>query len=82
MTERDYQRYWKRITHYGFTPEEAFSAPPNKPLWMVRLESEEGRDFKTIVNGWRACGGSLSGLALSIGVSKDAVCYHVRKLVL
>jgi len=70
------------VAHYGFTPEEAFTAPPNKPLWMIRLESEEGCNFAEVVNRWRKCGGTLADLARSVGVHKDTVSYHVRKMMI
>lgn len=48
MTDAEFSRYDARVRYYGFTPEEAFHCPPNKPLWMYRLEKREGMSFEDI----------------------------------
>ena len=80
MTETDYQRYWKRVARYGFTPEEAFACPRRKPLWMFRVEQEEGVAFAEFIRRELRCRVSLRQIALSIGVHKDTLYHHVRKL--
>lgn len=80
MTEKEYQRYWRRVKRYGFTEEEAYLCPPNTPLWMYRLEIEESLPFKSIVAREIKCGCSCSDIAASIGI-KSATLYHwIRKL--
>ena len=80
MTSTDYQRYFARVNRYGFTPEEAFHCPPNTPLWMYRLEQEEGITFAEFVKRELPRVKSFANLARSIGENKDKVYYWIRKL--
>jgi hypothetical protein len=79
MTEKEYQRYWRRVAYYGFTPEEAFNAPIRVPLWMYRVEQEEGCSFVDFLKREFAMGFSICAVARSIEVHQDTLYHWVRK---
>ena len=79
MTEAEYQRFNKRINRYGFTHEEAYHCPKNTPLWMYRVEREEGMSFAEIVKLEIARGVSYSQIARSIGQNIATVYHWIRK---
>lgn len=80
MTEREYQRYWRRTRRYGYTPEEAYSIPSQIPRWMHKVEREEGVSFVEFLRREIACRVSYAQIARSIGVHKDTLFHHIRKL--
>jgi len=79
MTEKEYQRYWRRVNRYGFTPEEAYKAPVRVPLWMFRIEIEEGLPFVEFLKREFAFGLSLQSIALSIDVKYHTLYHWVKK---
>jgi DNA-binding transcriptional ArsR family regulator len=79
-TDKDFQRYYKRIHCYGFTPEEAYHCPRCKPLWMYRLEIQEGITFAEIVKRGIANGVSYSEIARSIGKNISTVYHWIQRL--
>jgi len=76
----EFSRYDSRVRFYGFTPDEAFHCPSNKPLWMYRLEQEKGMTFAEIAKRELSRGARVSGLARSIGKCHATTLYWVRKL--
>lgn len=79
MTNTEYHRYQKRITRDGYTPEQAFYLPPNIPRWQFIVEQEEGAPVYDVVRREMNRGLSLTHIARSFEVSKDVLCYWVRK---
>lgn len=79
MTVTEYQRYSARVRRYGFTPEEAFTIPKNKPLWMARIESDEGLSMVDIVKRERRVGVSDAMIAASYDIHKDTLGHWIRK---
>jgi hypothetical protein len=79
MTEKEYQRYWRRVAYYGFTPEEAFSAPIRVPLWIYRVEQEEGCAFVDFLKREFALGYSIADVARSIDVTHARLFNRIRK---
>lgn len=80
MNATEYSRYNKRITRDGFTPEEAFYCPPGLPLWVYRLEREEGLPFCEIAKRELSAGVSIAQMALGIGVKKWTLEHWIRKM--
>jgi len=80
MTTTEYQRYFARVNYYGFTNEEAYYCPKNMPLWMYRLEQEEGVSFVEFVNCGLSKGLRIADIARSIGEHYDTVYHWIRKL--
>lgn len=79
MTEKEYQRYWRRVAYYGFTPEEAFNAPVRVPLWIYRVEQEEGCAFVDFLQRQFDMGNSIADIARSIDVKHCRLFHWVRK---
>lgn len=94
MNATEFRRYDSRVRFYGFTPDEAFHCPSNKPLWMYRLEQERGMTFAAIAkkefqklvavrgkNGnWRFRNTSIQDFSESIGKCHATTLYWIRKL--
>jgi len=83
IDQRTYNRYAKRMTlrkFTQFTHEEAMLCPAGKPLWMYRLEMEEGIALRRIIHRELSVGVCLSDIARSIDVHRDTLMHWVKKL--
>ncbi len=78
---RDTRR--KRIQCYGYTPEEADNCPIGKPLWMYRIEQEEGRSLRSILEEAAATardtGYTLRDLAREWNVNHATLLFWAHK---
>lgn len=80
MNNTQYSRFRKRISSYGFTPEEALHCPAGMPLWAYRLTQEEGQPLDAIIRREQACKVSLARMAESFGVKKCTLGHWARKM--
>jgi hypothetical protein len=81
--EIDRRTRWKRINRYGFTPEEARNCPLRTPLWMYRIEQEEGMQMRDLLNDAADCakhtGYTLADLAREWGVAHATLQHWATK---
>lgn len=78
----EYHTYRKRVER-GMSPEEAAELPPGRPLWMWRIEKEEGRRLRDILEdaakAARINNYSCAALAREWGVKKDTLGAWARR---
>jgi DNA invertase Pin-like site-specific DNA recombinase len=79
MTQTEYQRYHKRLTCYGYTPEEALYLPVRMPRWMAAIEAEEGMPIIDVIKRELKAGSNYSQIARSFDVHRDTMYHWIRK---
>jgi len=80
MDSKHYQRYYQRIKAGKFTEEEAYHCPAHTPLWMYRLEKEEGIPLMEIIAQELARGFCVAEIARSFEVHRDTLDHWIKKL--
>lgn len=74
---------WQKRVSRGMNPEMAAELPSRKPLWMHKIELEEGRPLREILQeeakAAEVTGYSCTALAKEWGVKKDTLGYWARR---
>lgn len=73
----------RRIRYYGFTLDEAINCPSGVPLWMYRIEQDEGQQMVDLLRdaASAACetGYTLADLAREWGVNSHTLQHWSKK---
>jgi hypothetical protein len=79
MTQTEYQRYHKRLTCYGYTPEQALYLPVRMPRWMATIEAEEGLPIIDVINRELKAGMNYSQIARSFDMNIATLYHWIQK---
>lgn len=79
MTQTEYSRYHKRLTCYGYTPEQALQLPVRMPRWMAAIEAEEGMPIIDVIKRELKAGMNYSQIARSFDLPIWKMYHWIRK---